>query len=259
MQLISKFTELKLPSAKTARAIGVNLALSLVLYYLGRYQAPAWTIFLALALEAYRLGRQPASDRVQLLVDESPLWLVTLSVAVLMSLSVRAVTQVVLALFLVIWRTWLQTGTVRPIMQLAVAGLTQFVGIWALFLAQSVWHWPTVIVLLGVWGLCLVVAHMVLASYEDPAVTVLAAAWGLVAAEAGWIFSIWQFNYILFNGYVILPQAAIVLTALGYCFGGIYVSHRRSQLSRGRLLEYLMIGLVMLAIVIAGTKWNGAI
>jgi hypothetical protein len=66
-------------------------------------------------------------------------------------------------------------------------------------------------------------------------------------------------QYILLNGWVIVPQAAIVLTALGYCLGGIYVSHRRSQLSRSRLVEYLMIGLVLLAIVIAGTKWNGVI
>jgi uncharacterized membrane protein YdfJ with MMPL/SSD domain len=103
------------------------------------------------------------------------------------------------------------------------------------------------------------VTRFVLAAYDDAAVSVLAVTWGLIAAECGWVFSLWQVQYILLNGWFIVPQAAIVLTALGYCLGGIYISHRRSELSRSRLLEYLMIGLALLAIVIAGTKWNGVI
>ena len=83
--------------------------------------------------------------------------------------------------------------------------------------------------------------------------------WALIAAECAWVFWLWLVNYVIFNGFLIVPQAALVLTALGYCLAGIYTSHRRSQLSRARLVEYLMIALIMLVVVIAGTKWNGVI
>jgi hypothetical protein len=236
-----------------------NVILGLALYYFGRYYAAFLPVVIALGFEAYRLGRQPAENWLELLISDSSLWLVTLSTALLVALLPRLVTQLVLVAALVGWRVWIELGTVRPIAQLAVAGITQFVTLWAIFLAQSVWHWPTILVLGLVWGSCWMVTRFVLAAYDDAAVSVLAVTWGLIAAECGWVFSLWQVQYILLNGWFIVPQAAIVLTALGYCLGGIYISHRRSELSRSRLLEYLMIGLALLAIVIAGTKWNGVI
>lgn len=242
-------------SAKLAN----TLILGAGLYVLGRYTPAVWPVLLALAFEVYRLGRRPAEDWLELLIGDSPLWVVTVSIGLLVGLLPRLVTQITLVVLLVIWRYWLEFGAVRLLAQLVVAGTMQFMALWAIFLAQSVWHWPTLLVLLLVWVASWLTARRVLASYDDPAVSVLASAWGLVAAQCAWVFSLWQVQYILLNGWVIVPQAAIVLTALGYCMGGIYVSHRRSQLSRSRLVEYLMIGLVLLAIVIAGTKWNGVI
>ncbi len=140
-----------------------------------------------------------------------------------------------------------------------VAVLTQFLALDALFMAASVWHWPTLAIVVLTWGISWLVATRALSDYSDRAATALAATWALVAAECAWVFSLWLVNYIVLGGILIVPQAAVVLSALGYCMGGIYASHRASQLSRNRLVEYLLIGLFLLAIVIAGTKWNGII
>lgn len=124
-----------------------TLVLSVGLYYFGRYQSAVWPVVLALVFEAYRLGRRPAEDWLELLIEDSPLWVVTLSIGLLVALVPRLVTQIILVAILAIWRVWLEFGTVRPLIQPAVAGVTQFLALWAIFLAESVWHWPTLLVL----------------------------------------------------------------------------------------------------------------
>jgi hypothetical protein len=69
----------------------------------------------------------------------------------------------------------------------------------------------------------------------------------------------WLFTYTTAGGYLLVPQPALVLTALAYVFGSIYVAQREGKLSRGRLTEYLLIGLILIAIVAIGTSWRGSI
>lgn len=143
--------------------------------------------------------------------------------------------------------------------QLFAAGANQFLATWVIFLASALWHWPTPVILLLVAGVSYYVAKALLLAQEDRASEVLALAWALIAAEAGWVFSHWLVNYVVAGGQLILPQPALVIGAVGYCFGGIYVAHLTSKLSRARLVEYLAIGLAALIIVIVGTKWSGSI
>jgi hypothetical protein len=142
---------------------------------------------------------------------------------------------------------------------LVVTGASQFVALSGIFLASAFWHWQSAVVLPLVWLTSYVAADGLLRGRAERARPVLAAAWALVASECGWILWTWTISYILFKGYVLIPQAAVVVTALGYCFGGIYLAHLSNRLNRGRLIEYLMIGLLLIAIVIYGTKWSGVI
>jgi hypothetical protein len=186
-----------------------------------------------------------------------PYWLSSFAVLVIALISPRPGTQIVLIVLYCLWRAWLSFNeAAQPWL---VAALTQFLALDALFLGAAVWHWPILLIVILTWAISWVVARQVLAPYQDRAEVTLAATWALVSAECAWVFSLWLVSYIVVGGIIIIPQAAIVLTALGYCLGGIYTSHRRSQLSRNRLIEYLLIGLFLLAIVIAGTKWNGVI
>jgi hypothetical protein len=56
-----------------------------------------------------------------------------------------------------------------------------------------------------------------------------------------------------------VPQPALVLVALAYCMGSIYTSAKQGKLSFSRLVEYLVIGLILVGMVIMGTSWRGSI
>jgi hypothetical protein len=154
---------------------------------------------------------------------------------------------------------WSLERDLTPRHELMIALVTQFATLWAIFLGAAVWHLPAWLVLGLVWGSSLAVAHRLLASYEERNLWLLAAAWALIVTECAKVFSTWLVNYILPGGLAILPQPAVVLTALGYCLAGIYTAHRTAQLSKKRLTEYLLIGLCLIIIVIVGTKWSGSV
>jgi hypothetical protein len=128
----------------------------------------------------------------------------------------------------------------------------------AIFSANAIWHWPALLTLIAVYVTSLVVARSFFAEGERAA-RALAAAWGLIVAECSYIFSVWLVHYVLPGGVLLVPQAAIVITALGYCFGSIYLAHTSSKLSKARLAEYAIIGLCLIVIVITGTRWSGQI
>ncbi len=143
--------------------------------------------------------------------------------------------------------------------RLVASGALQFVSLWAIFLAGAVWRWPIIVLLLLTYAATYTSASWLLDPYEERARPLLATAWALIACECAYVFSIWLVNYIWHNGWVILPQAALVITALGYVFASIYLAHKDSKLGRWRLAEYLLIGLLLIVIVAVGTKWSGSI
>ncbi len=63
--------------------------------------------------------------------------------------------------------------------------------------------------------------------------------------------------YLSPGAYLIVPQAALLITGVAYILGGIYRLHRASQLSRSRLVEHLVVAVVLLMIILEGTRWNG--
>lgn len=238
--------------------LATSLGLAVVVAVTGINHQPVLGIGAVLAVEAARWWRRAdwSLDRIQ---ADCWLWLGGAASVIVITLTPNHVMQVILAAGYGWWRWWLVSRSGLEAPPMAVAAVTQGLVLWAVFLAAAVWHWPTLLILGLVWLCSWLIASQVLAPISDPAASVLALTWALIVAECSWVFSLWLVSYIVFGGIIIIPQPALVLTALGYCLAGIYVSHRRSQLSRTRLVEYLMIALVILAIVIAGTKWNGVI
>lgn len=181
-----------------------------------------------------------------------------ISIALLLLLAPVLQTVIIMALLGLGWLVWLRLaprGWHPPV----VALTNQFFSLWAIFLAAAIWRLPNLVVLAAIWGASFLISRQMLQQLGEKTATLLAAAWALTCAQAAWLFAIWLVNYTLLGGWVIVPQPAVVLTALGYCFGGIYIAHLRAQLSRTRLTEYLLIGLSLMMIVIAGTKWNGSV
>lgn len=207
-----------------------------------------------------RGGRSSDSLRHQV-----PTLVLGLSVVTLISLNQQPVgqpvlpvsVQVILALLYAGWLMTAPQALEKPNLHLSVAGLSQFLAISAIFLAAAFWHWLDIAVVALTWTVSYSLAWWLLGTKQERASQILAATWALVAAEVAWVLYSWQVNYELLNSYLIVPQAAIILVGLGYCFASIYLTHAGKRLSRRRLIEYVAIAGVLLAIVIAGTRWNG--
>lgn len=183
-------------------------------------------------------------------------WSFVLLVAVLP----RAWSQVILTIGFVAWRWWLEQadmGNNRT--ELAIAMGNQFLSFWSVFVAAAIWHWPKLLVLVVIWLVCYLPTRLLLEGRNDLAKAVVAAVWALVAAEVSWVSLSWFVSYVVVGGIIIVPQPAIVLTGLGYCYGSIYLAQREGRLSRRRLSEYVVIAAAILVIVTVGTNWRGTI
>lgn len=249
---------MKRPNLVVSAEVVTSIVLGVIVLLTATTRQVLFGVVAVALVEAWRWWQQ---DKLNLESIQSDCWLllVGLSGVVILTLNPVLLSQIVLAAAYVAWRWWLLTEYQEKQHVMIAAAVSQTALLWAVFLAAAVWHWSAIIVLVLAWAGSWLIGQRVFLEADDRAGQVLALTWALLVAECSWVFSLWLVSYIIFAGFLIIPQPALVLTALGYCLAGIYTSHRRSQLSRTRLIEYLMVGLVILVIVIAGTKWNGVI
>jgi hypothetical protein len=198
------------------------------------------------------------------LLAGSPSAVIGLSVAILVGLGKdpndQAVfpvgTQLVLTFLYAAWLIWLRQLRHRHQASVWAVGVQQFTAVCAIFLAAAFWHWPEAVVVALVWAVMFVTTLWYLRAAGERAAAILAAAWALIASELAWVLFAWEVIYIR-GTYLVVPQAALISLGVGYCFVSIYTSHAQKRLSRRRLIEYVAITGVLLAIVITGTRWNG--
>lgn len=183
-------------------------------------------------------------------------WLTSIVAVILVAISPQVVAQIILVGLFVVWRLLLHFGFLSKYPGI-VALVVQFSSLAAIFSAAQVWRWSAAVVMILAWGSSWLVARSFLQSTDDKQTALLANVWALVVAELSWILSWWMIAYLSPGAYVIIPQAALLITGVGYVLGGIYRLHRTSQLSRNRLIEYLVVASALLAIILAGTRWNG--
>lgn len=232
-----------------------TLLISAVLVGLAMSRHQVLALLAVGAIEVYVWLRRHHSS-LELLVDTYASWVLSLSAVVLVAISPHAITQIGIIIAFAALRLCVHLGTLdkRPG---AEALLLQFISLSAIFSAAQVWRWPAAIVMVLAWGASWLVAHRFLQITGDKQAGLLAHVWALVVAELAWILSWWMIAYLSPGAYVIIPQAALLVTGIAYILGGIYRLHRSSQLSRNRLVEYLFVAGVLLAVVLAGTRWNG--
>lgn len=234
-----------------AKILGLGLVEASALLILIRWANLGWALALAVVIWWYRSRNQDSLTR--------GLYGIALaSLVVLLALNPNWVGQVILAVSYGLWTWGRYYYNGRANFQIWQAGWLEFVALSAAFSAEAIWHWPVVLVLVLVYISSLAVARAFFTGGER-AVGALAAAWGLIVVEASLLFSVWLVQYVLPRDILLVPQPAVVITVLGYCFGSIYLAHSGSRLSRARLAEYAIIGLCLVVIVIAGTHWSGAL
>lgn len=188
-----------------------------------------------------------------------PALLMAAAVAVTIALLPKAASQIILACGYVGWRfAFGRVVGTGPAGTLGVF-IVQAAVFEAIFLAAAISGLSSALVIMLVWATCFGLAYYLLIGRDERQAGLMASVWALVAAECAWVFTTWLVSYVSFGSFIIVPQATLVLTALAYSFGGIYLAHRQNRLSRARLGEYMVIGVVILIIVIAGTQWRGSV
>lgn len=226
----------------------------LVGFALSRHQVLA--LIVVSIIEFYVWWRRHHSS-LELAADTYASWMISLVAVVLVALSPQFITQVAVIVAFIAIRLAVHLGTLEKYPGIE-ALIMQFASLTAIFSAAQVWRWPAAIVMILAWGSSWLVAHRFLQLTGDKQVGLLAGVWSLVVAELAWIMSWWMIAYLSPGAFLIIPQAALLITGVAYVLGGIYRLHRSSQLSRNRLMEYLVVASVLLVIVLAGTRWNGA-
>ena len=172
----------------------------------------------------------------------------------------RAISQVGAGIIYLGFRIWLEQYTQRAADRNLITTLAGQAFIFeSIFLTAAVWDVPKIVILFLVWGAAFAGAYHLLTSRQERTAAVIASAWALIATEVAWVTLSWLVSYTILSGYLIVPQPAIILTVLAYCFGNIYLAQRQNQLGRRRLAEYLLIGLAIILVVVAGTTWKGSI
>jgi hypothetical protein len=218
-------------------------------------------VLVVMVMELWPLRTVVRGDWAKIWHAQAPQVLMGSAIAMVITTSPRFVTQAVVTVLYVGWRTW-WSGESKvknskfdlPNLLLVLAVLYEALFLMAAVPAFKMSPW---LVLGLVWLTSYAAVEAVLARRGERMARVMAASWALLCAEITWVLLIWLFTYTLTGGYLLVPQPALVLTALAYCFGSIYVSQRAGKLSRGRLTEYLLIGLILIAVVITGTSWKG--
>lgn len=222
------------------------------------HQGYWWLSLMFVAAAELALGAHSGSvakDTIRRL----PALLMAAAIAASIALLPKAASQIFLALGYVGWRFAFGRVVGNGPADLLGVFIVQAVVFEAIFLAAAISGISSALVIILVWAGCFGLAYHVLSGRDERQAGLMASVWALVAAECSWVFTTWLISYVSLGSYLIVPQATLVLTALAYSFGGIYLAHRQNRLSRARLGEYMVIGVVILAIVIAGTQWRGSV
>ena len=161
--------------------------------------------------------------------------------------------QLVIAVLYLGWLIVIEhmQGTIGLAIQ---AGVCQLAGLSILFLLGRTL--PEIVMIGLAWVVALTAADHFLSGQADPARGITALAWGLIVAEISWLLWRWLIVYSLFNGRILVPQAPLVITILGYSLGAMYIDHNNHKLRKVRLFEYLLVCLGLIAVIIFGTNWD---
>jgi hypothetical protein len=259
--ITNQLVRLSRPSGKAWTGLGFAALEALVVFGLGRQTGFWWLAALAVAVIELRAlrpeGRLEAGKRTAVIWERLPGLVMGLSVTLIIVLVPRLATQAVVAVLYAAWLLWREREPKEVSTGLVHLLLVQGVMFEAIFLMAAIWQVPSWLVLALVWIGAYAGVYGTLRRREDRSAGVMAATWGVIATEVAWILQLWLITYTMRGGYVLVPQPALILTALTYVFGSILASSRQGNLSRARLGEYMVIALILVVIVVIGTSWRG--
>ena len=134
------------------------------------------------------------------------------------------------------------------------SAVCQFLGLNVIFLLGR--DIPASAVVVLAWLIAFVSADHLISAFHEKAHFIITLSWALIVAQLSWLFWRWLIVYSFFGDRILLPQAPIVITLLGYIFGSMYIDHTQTKLGRRRLIEYVILTFGLSIILIFGTQWD---
>ncbi len=125
-------------------------------------------------------------------------------------------------------------------------------------IALAYWHWPTVLVMLSLWLIMFFLALSWLVGFTNKPY-MIAVVWALIVIEIFWISTRWINLYHIPSTAFLLSQAALVVGALAYGFGGLYFHYKNQTLKRALLFEYIGVTTAIFIALMFLSKWSVAI
>jgi len=125
-------------------------------------------------------------------------------------------------------------------------------------LMLAFWQWPTVVVMALVWLVMFFTALSWLLDFTDKPY-LISSIWALISVEIFWITSRWINLYQIPNTSLLLSQAALILSALAYGFGGLYYHFKNKTLKRSLLFEYIGVTTAVFITLMLLSKWSVAV
>lgn len=173
--------------------------------------------------------------------------IIGLSTVVFMTHTNNNSLQLLFTLLFILWQVWLKPsrGVVGVTLQ-ALAG--QMYGLTALFIGWP--DSPAVVLILGSWAVCYLVARHYFTSYDEPYAPLYSHTWGYFAAALLWLSSHW----LIF--YSVVAQPALLLTAIGFGLGSLYYLHESDKLSVFYRREIVIMILFVILIVLVASDWG---
>jgi hypothetical protein len=258
---IKRLPALRLPTKQTWQpsSLVVSGLLALIACWLARFGlgSASLVVLALLVVVIVELGPVLRRDR-SLWLSVVPRLALGASAVIIVAVSLRAATQIAVGLIYAIARWWLITREAAEPSFVDLFGL-QVVVLEAIFLAAAIWRTPSWICLGILWIVSYALVFEYMQRRKERLGRIMAATWSLIVVEVSWVLLNWLVSYVLVGGFIVVPQAALVLSGLAYCFGGIYWSQRHGALTRARLAEYLFIALLLVVIVASATPWRGSL
>lgn len=215
--------------------------------------------FLAAAVELRGHWSSGLGELKERLLQLAPELIVVWSTILTMAVLPRRLSQLVLLAGFAVWLAWRARSDEAATSTFVHLLLVQAIMFEGIFLSAAIWQTPAWLILALVWAGAYLSVYSVLHRQNERTAGVVAATWAVIATEVSWVLMLWLVTYVLQqDGFVMVPQPALILTALAYVFGSIFLASRQGILSRSRLAEYLIIGLILVLIVVVETLWRHA-
>ncbi len=129
----------------------------------------------------------------------------------------------------------------------------QFIGILTVLLVTSLLEYSFIGILL-IWVVAWATARHFLANYEEPHYKTLSLVWAFLVMQLAWMGFHWVSYYRIFQVHV--SNVALIASVVAATIGLLYHALRNDKLHKSVVIENMVFGAVLLAIILLTSSWT---